>query len=156
MAGHFDLPCVARARLGPSYPTAKCEIGLMSSSFFIFYIFHQFNYISATKLWRLIAYSSWTRKHLKKKKRLKYPCRGKGVPPSPTALQILVQRQGAPVLSLPLMDVLTCLCVQLWPALHGAQLPHLALGTKATVTPRVPGLVLFALGRQWVCVTFIL
>lgn len=81
MAGYFDLPCVARARLGPSYPTAKCEIGLMSSSVFIFYIFHQFNYISATKLRRLIAYSSLTRKHFfffKKKVQMKRPCRGKG------------------------------------------------------------------------------
>lgn len=69
MAVHFDLCCVARARLGPSHPSAKCEIGLMSSPFFIFYIFHQFNYISATKLWSFIAYSSLTRKHLKKKKK---------------------------------------------------------------------------------------
>lgn len=76
MAGHFDLPCVAGARLGPGYPTAKCEIGLMSSSFFIFYIFHQFNYISATKLWRLIAYSSFTRKHFFLKGAMKYPCGG--------------------------------------------------------------------------------
>lgn len=68
---------MARARLGPSYPTAKCEISLMSSPFFIFYIFHQFNYISATKLQRLIAYSSLTRKHLKKKVRMKYPYGGK-------------------------------------------------------------------------------
>lgn len=65
-------------RLGPSYPTAKCEISLMSSPFSIFYIFHQFNYISATKLQRLIAYSSLTRKHFFKKVRMKISLLGEG------------------------------------------------------------------------------
>lgn len=103
MAGHFDLLCVARARLGPSYPTAKCEIGLMSSSFFIFYIFRQFNYISATKLWRLIAYSSWTRKHFFFKGANERPPQGEGKGP-----HISWGRGDEPQPVAPPRDFLTC------------------------------------------------
>lgn len=61
----FDLCCVARAWLWLGHPSAKCEIGLMSSPFFTLYIFHCLNYISATKPQLFIAYSSLTRKHSK-------------------------------------------------------------------------------------------